>query len=125
MRAVGECVWTHYLKATEKAGQVQATNLSTAWQEEVWLQYSSLQVALQVRKHIKATEFGVKHFRSILSHVFLFPQAYHQSLNQNPADTSVSGLHHTQLFFRSFSQVILLAFPHPNYQHNSVVGMHG
>ncbi|XP_027868135.1 kell blood group glycoprotein isoform X2 [Xiphophorus couchianus] len=78
MRAVGECVWTHYLKATEKAGQVQATNLSTAWQEEVWLQYSSLQVALQ---------------------------AYHQSLNQNPADTSVSGLHHTQLFFRSFSQV--------------------
>ncbi|XP_007550166.1 kell blood group glycoprotein isoform X1 [Poecilia formosa] len=78
MRAVGECVWTHYLKATEKAGQVRATILPTARQEEVWLQYSALQVALQ---------------------------AYHQSLSQNPADTSVSGLHHTQLFFRSFSQV--------------------
>ncbi|XP_047216277.1 kell blood group glycoprotein isoform X2 [Girardinichthys multiradiatus] len=78
MHAVGECVWAHYLNVTEKAGRVGASVLSAEQQQEVWLQYSALQVALQ---------------------------AYHQSLSQNPADTSVSGMHHTQLFLRSFSQV--------------------
>ncbi|XP_038140466.1 kell blood group glycoprotein isoform X2 [Cyprinodon tularosa] len=78
MYAVGECVWAHYLNASENSGQVEASVLSEGQQQELWLQYSALQVALQ---------------------------AYHHSLSQNPADTSVSGLHHTQLFFRSFSQV--------------------
>ncbi|MEQ2268334.1 hypothetical protein XENORESO_020346 [Xenotaenia resolanae] len=78
IHAVGECVWAHYLNVTEKAGRVGASVLSAEQQQEVWLQYSALQVALQ---------------------------AYHQSLSQNPADTSVSGMHHTQLFLRSFSQV--------------------
>ncbi|KAM4735883.1 kell blood group glycoprotein [Anableps anableps] len=78
MHAVGECIWTHYLNATKNAERVGASILSAAQQEEIWLQYSALQVALE---------------------------AYHHILSQNPEDTSISGLHHTELFFRSFSQV--------------------
>ncbi|XP_035991015.1 kell blood group glycoprotein [Fundulus heteroclitus] len=78
MHAVGDCVWAHYLNATENGGRVGASWLTSEQQQELWLQYSALQVALQ---------------------------AYHHSLSQNPVDTSVSGLHHNQLFFRSFSQV--------------------
>lgn len=85
MHAVGECVWAHYLNATEKSGRAGAFVLSAAQREEVWLQYSAMQVALQ---------------------------AYHESLRQNPADTSVSGLHHNHLFFRSFSQVSCDTDPH-------------
>ncbi|XP_029307040.1 kell blood group glycoprotein isoform X2 [Cottoperca gobio] len=78
---VGECVWDHYLTATEKAGR-GAFSLSAAQQQEVWVQYSALQIALQC-----------------------FPQAYHQSLKNDPEDTSISGLSHTRLFLTSFSQV--------------------
>lgn len=76
--AVGECVWAHYLTVTESAGRGGASALSAAQQQEVWVQYSALQIALQ---------------------------AYHQSLKAHPSDTSISGLSHTRLFLTSFSQV--------------------
>ncbi|XP_053182488.1 kell blood group glycoprotein [Scomber japonicus] len=78
VHAVGECVWAHYLTVTEKAGTGGAFSLSAAQQQEVWVQYSALKIALQ---------------------------AYHQSLLNNPSDTSISGISHTRLFLTSFSQV--------------------
>ncbi|GAA6220526.1 kell blood group glycoprotein-like [Lates japonicus] len=78
VHAVGECVWAHYLTVTEKAGRGGAFSLSAAQQQEVWVQYSALQIALQ---------------------------AYHQSLKKHPGDTSISGFSHTRLFLSSFSQV--------------------
>ncbi|XP_068614007.1 kell blood group glycoprotein [Brachionichthys hirsutus] len=75
---VGECVWTHYLSVTQKAGQAGAFSLSAAQQQEVWVQYSALQIALQ---------------------------AYYRSLQEHPGDTSISGLSHTRLFLTSFTQV--------------------
>lgn len=47
VRDVGECVWAHYVSATEKAGGGGFT-LTAAQQQEVWVQYSALQIALQV-----------------------------------------------------------------------------
>ncbi|KAM3850396.1 LOW QUALITY PROTEIN: kell blood group glycoprotein-like [Diretmus argenteus] len=76
VRAVGECVWAHYL--TERAGRGRAPSLSAAQQQETWVQYSALQMALQ---------------------------AYHQSLKKHPDDTSLSGFSRTHLFLTSFSQV--------------------
>ncbi|XP_030015132.1 kell blood group glycoprotein isoform X2 [Sphaeramia orbicularis] len=78
VHAVGECVWAHYLTVTEKAGRGGAFSLSAAQQQEVWVQYSALQIALQ---------------------------AYHRSLKNHPSDTSLSGLSNTHLFLTSFSQV--------------------
>ncbi|KAL7394308.1 hypothetical protein ABVT39_023942 [Epinephelus coioides] len=78
VHAVGECVWAHYLTVTEKAGRGGVFSLSAAQQQEVWVQYSALQIALQ---------------------------AYRQSLKNHPGDTSISGLSHTRLFLSSFSQV--------------------
>ncbi|XP_030606706.1 kell blood group glycoprotein [Archocentrus centrarchus] len=78
VHAVGECVWTHYLTVSEKAGRGGGFSLSATQQQEVWVQYSALQVALQ---------------------------AYHQSLKQQPGDSSISGLSYNHLFFTSFSQV--------------------
>ncbi|KAJ4930531.1 hypothetical protein JOQ06_024842 [Pogonophryne albipinna] len=72
--AVGECVWGHYLTVTEGA----AFSLSAAQQQELWLQYSALNITLQ---------------------------AYRQSLRNDPSDTSISGLSHTRLFLTSFSQL--------------------
>lgn len=51
VHAVGECVWTHYLAVTEKE-HVGALSLSAMQLQEVWLQYSSLQIALQVSSHL-------------------------------------------------------------------------
>ncbi|KAK5861766.1 hypothetical protein PBY51_017219 [Eleginops maclovinus] len=78
VHAVGDCVWDHYLTVTETAGRGGAFPLSAAQQQEVWLQYSALQIALQ---------------------------AYRLSLENDPGDTSISGLSHTRLFLTSFSQV--------------------
>ncbi|XP_023282215.1 kell blood group glycoprotein-like isoform X1 [Seriola lalandi dorsalis] len=78
VRAVGECVWAHYLTVTERTSRGGAFSLSAAQQQEVWVQYSALQIALQ---------------------------AYRQSLKNHPEDTSISGLSHTRLFLSSFSQV--------------------
>ncbi|XP_039973433.1 kell blood group glycoprotein isoform X2 [Xiphias gladius] len=78
VHAVGGCVWAHYLTMTEKASRGGAFSLSAAQQQEVWVQYSALQIALQ---------------------------AYHQSLKNHPGDTSISGFSLTRLFLLSFSQV--------------------
>lgn len=48
VQAVGECVWAHYLTVTDKAGRGGALSLAAAQQQEVWVQYSALQIALQV-----------------------------------------------------------------------------
>lgn len=45
VRAVAECIWAHYLTVTGKEAEL---SLSTAQQQEVWVQYSALQIALQV-----------------------------------------------------------------------------
>lgn len=52
VHAVGECVWAHYLTVTEKADRGGAFSLSAAQQQEVWVQYSALQIALQVWSHL-------------------------------------------------------------------------
>ncbi|XP_037309236.2 kell blood group glycoprotein isoform X4 [Pungitius pungitius] len=79
VHTVGECVWAHYLAVTKEAGGGGGEfSLSAAQQQEVWVQYSALQIALQ---------------------------AYHRSLKNHPRDTSISGLSHTRLFLTSFSQV--------------------
>uniref|UniRef100_UPI0037E87607 kell blood group glycoprotein isoform X2 n=1 Tax=Semicossyphus pulcher TaxID=241346 RepID=UPI0037E87607 len=78
VHAVAECVWAHYLTVAENADRGGVFSLSAAQQQEVWVQYSALQIALQ---------------------------AYHQSLKDQPSDTSISGLSHTRLFLTSFSQL--------------------
>lgn len=45
VRAVAECIWAHYLTVTGKKAEL---SLSAA-QQEVWVQYSALQIALRVR----------------------------------------------------------------------------
>nr|XP_057908722.1 kell blood group glycoprotein isoform X2 [Doryrhamphus excisus] len=82
VHAVGECVWSHYLTVTNKKGVLP---LPAAQQQEVWLQYSALQIALK---------------------------AYKRSLKKQPEDTSLSGFSLTRLFFMSFSQVNCNADPH-------------
>ncbi|XP_008296404.1 kell blood group glycoprotein isoform X2 [Stegastes partitus] len=76
--SVGSCVWTLYQSVSEAAGRRAASSLSPAQQQELWLQYSALQVALQ---------------------------AYQQSLQQRPGDSSLSGRSHAHLFLTAFSQV--------------------
>ncbi|XP_068425831.1 kell blood group glycoprotein [Clinocottus analis] len=88
VHAVGECVWAHYLTVTDKAGRGGALPLSAVQQQEVWVQYSALQIALQ---------------------------AYHQSLKNQPSDTSISGLSHTSLFFTSFSQAHCVSDPYSEF----------
>ncbi|XP_029359823.1 kell blood group glycoprotein isoform X2 [Echeneis naucrates] len=78
VHAVGECVWARYLTVAERRRRGGAFPLSAAQKQEVWVQYSALQIALQ---------------------------AYYLSLKSHPGDTSVSGLSLTHLFLRSFSQV--------------------
>lgn len=106
MRAVGECVWALYLSVTEKADGGEALSLPAAQSREVWVQYSALQIALQVRTRLQAFLYCVTTTWS--SSTFcktLIPQAYHQSLKNRPGDTSLSGSSHTRLFLTSFSQV--------------------
>ncbi|XP_061675702.1 kell blood group glycoprotein isoform X2 [Syngnathoides biaculeatus] len=74
--ALGQCVWSHYLTVTNKDSE--GLLLPAAQQQEVWLQYSALQIA---RK------------------------AYQKSLKKHPSDTSISGFSGTRLFLMTFSQV--------------------
>lgn len=85
VHTVGECVWDHYLTVTEKVSRGRTLFLSAAQQQEVWVQYSALQIALQ---------------------------AYHQSLKNHPNDTSISGFSYTHLFLSSFSQVNCASDPY-------------
>ncbi|XP_076593183.1 kell blood group glycoprotein isoform X2 [Chaetodon auriga] len=108
VHAVGECVWAHYLAVAEKAGRGGAFSLSAAQQQEVWVQYSALQIALQVSSHFHALVSVCVYDTIWLKHphvVHVLPQAYQQSLEKHPGDTSISGLSHTRLFLTSFSQV--------------------
>ncbi|XP_056143037.1 kell blood group glycoprotein [Lampris incognitus] len=78
VQAVGECVWSHYLTVVENPSRDGELSLSAAQQQEVWVQHTALQVALQ---------------------------AYHHSLKSKPDDASLSGLSRTHLLLSSFSQV--------------------
>lgn len=62
VHAVGECVWTHYLAVTEKEEHGGARSLSAVQQQEVWLQYSALQIALQVSNHLHTFVSELKAF---------------------------------------------------------------
>ncbi|XP_036394034.1 kell blood group glycoprotein [Megalops cyprinoides] len=77
-QTVGECVWAHYLRLTESSHRADPPRLTPAQQQEIWIQYSALQIALQ---------------------------AYNQSLLMYHDDTSLSGLSYTPLFFTSFTQI--------------------
>ncbi|XP_053351373.1 kell blood group glycoprotein homolog [Clarias gariepinus] len=68
-----ECVWSHYLTA-----QGGPSSLTPLQQQEVWVQYSALQVALM---------------------------AYNNSLQRHSDKMSVSGLSHIHLFLASFTLV--------------------
>lgn len=57
VQAVGECVWTHYLAVTGHEEPGGAISLSAAQQQEVWLQYSALQIALQVSSPLHRLAF--------------------------------------------------------------------
>ncbi|KAL7887412.1 hypothetical protein AOLI_G00051330 [Acnodon oligacanthus] len=76
-RLESECVWSFYVNGRASAGISGTSSLSQSQQQEVWVQYSALQVALQ---------------------------AYHKSLQRHSADTSVSGLSYIHLFLSSFIQ---------------------
>lgn len=60
MRAVGECVWTRYLSVTGKEGRGGAMSLSAVQLQEVWVQYSALQIALQVSSHLSLLIYYIK-----------------------------------------------------------------
>lgn len=86
VQVVADCVWTHYLNVTDRsiAGD---TSLSTAQQQEVWVQYSALQIALQV----------------------------YQSFGKHPSDTSLSGFSHNHLLLTAFSQINCGSDPHQDF----------
>lgn len=105
---MGECVWTHYLAVTERGERGGALPLSAVQLQELWLQYSALQIALQVSSHLHTFILGTQ---SVLIYSgFIFPQAYNQSLKAHPSDTSISGLSYLRLFLRAFSQVLALYY---------------
>ncbi|XP_072534872.1 kell blood group glycoprotein [Salminus brasiliensis] len=76
-RLKSECVWAHYMSWKEGPGRDETASLLQPQQQEVWVQYSALEIALQ---------------------------AYHESLQRHLDDTSVSGLSHIHLFLFSFIQ---------------------
>ncbi|KAM6968302.1 kell blood group glycoprotein [Aplochiton taeniatus] len=78
VQAVGECVWAHYLSVTGEPGSDRSFTFTPAQQQEMWVQYYALQVALQ---------------------------AYHQSLRHRPGDTSLLGLSHIHLLLNSFARM--------------------
>ncbi|KAF6735121.1 Endothelin-converting enzyme 2 [Oryzias melastigma] len=86
VKTVAECVGDHYLRTTEKAGRSGASTLSAAQQQELWVQYSALEVALNTYHQIRHSE-----------------------------DTSLLGLSHTHLFLTSFSQVSCDSDPYQEF----------
>lgn len=102
VQVVGGCVWTHYLAVRGGEERSGTLSLSAVQLQEVWLQYSALQIALQVSIHLQT----MPPMWSILIYsCSTFPQAYNQSLKTNPSDTAISGLSYFHLFLRAFSQV--------------------
>ncbi|XP_042628175.1 kell blood group glycoprotein homolog isoform X1 [Cyprinus carpio] len=73
-----KCIWSHYLSVTKDPGWVVTFSLSPSKQQEVWVQYTALQVALD---------------------------AYKMSFTRHPGDSSLSGLSYIHLFLSSFTKV--------------------
>ncbi|KTF85716.1 hypothetical protein cypCar_00022693 [Cyprinus carpio] len=73
-----KCIWSHYLSVTKDPGRVVTFSLSPSKQQEVWVQYTALQVALD---------------------------AYKMSFTRHPGDSSLSGLSYIHLFLSSFTKV--------------------
>ncbi|KAJ3598022.1 hypothetical protein NHX12_001536 [Muraenolepis orangiensis] len=79
VQAMAECVWAHYLTANGTShGGTNAPRLSATQQREIWLQYSALHVAFE---------------------------AYQQSLQKHPRESSLSHLSLSRLFLTAFAQV--------------------
>lgn len=72
------CIWSHYVSVTKDPGRVGTFSLRPSEQQEVWVQYSALQVALD---------------------------AYKMSFTRHPEDSSLSGLSYIHLFLSSFTKV--------------------
>uniref|UniRef100_A0A8C0YAL8 Kell metallo-endopeptidase (Kell blood group) n=1 Tax=Cyprinus carpio carpio TaxID=630221 RepID=A0A8C0YAL8_CYPCA len=71
-------IWSHYLSVTKDPGRVDTFSLSCSEQQEIWVQYSAVQVALD---------------------------AYKKSFTRYPEDSSLSGLSYMHLFLSSFTKV--------------------
>ncbi|XP_042596698.1 kell blood group glycoprotein-like [Cyprinus carpio] len=71
-------IWSHYLSVTKDPGRVDTFSLSCSEQQEIWVQYSAVQVALD---------------------------AYKKSFTRHPEDSSLSGLSYMHLFLSSFTKV--------------------
>ncbi|XP_077065136.1 kell blood group glycoprotein isoform X2 [Siphateles boraxobius] len=82
------CVWSHYLSVTKDPGQAGTFSLPPSKQQEVWVQYSALQVALD---------------------------AYKMSFTRHPTDSSLSGLSYIHLFLSSFTKVTCDADPYHEF----------
>ncbi|XP_028833189.1 kell blood group glycoprotein isoform X2 [Denticeps clupeoides] len=82
---VSVCVWSQYMSVTEGPGRVGTSVLSQSQKQEVWVQYTALQVALQ---------------------------AYLKSFQWCRNDSALFGLSHTHLFLTSFTQVSCDPIPH-------------
>ncbi|XP_052435012.1 LOW QUALITY PROTEIN: kell blood group glycoprotein homolog [Carassius gibelio] len=72
------CIRSHYQSVTKDPGRVGTFSLSSSQQQEVWVQFSALQVALD---------------------------AYKKSFTRHPEDSSLSGLSYIHLFLSSFTKV--------------------
>lgn len=72
------CVWSHYLSVTKGPGWGDAFSLPSSKQQEVWVQYSALQVALD---------------------------AYKMSFKRYLSDSSLPGFSYVHLFLSSFTKV--------------------
>ncbi|XP_043117211.1 kell blood group glycoprotein isoform X1 [Puntigrus tetrazona] len=86
--SVSMCIWSHYVSVTKDPGRVGTFSLSLFEQQEVWVQYSALQVALD---------------------------AYKMSLARHPEDSSLSGLSYIHLFLSSFTKVTCDADPYREF----------
>ncbi|KAG1940043.1 kell blood group glycoprotein [Pimephales promelas] len=82
------CVLSHYLNVTKYLGQAGTFSLPPSKQQEVWVQYSALQVALD---------------------------AYEMSFTRHPTDSSLSGLSDIHLFLSSFTKVTCDADPYREF----------
>lgn len=81
VKTVAECVWDHYLRTTEKAGRSGVSTLSAAQQQELWVQYSALEVALNVGSH--SSTFFYSLFK-ILLFLPIFSQLLLSDLSSDP-----------------------------------------
>lgn len=110
VHAVGECVWAHYLTVTEKAGRDGASSLSAAQRQEVWVQYSALQIALQVSSHLQALVSVCTTTRSSRPHVVLVSSSGLSSESKEPPERHfhLRTITHASVSHIFFSGTVLL-----------------